>query len=1109
MKLPFLILTVASVAHAADLVITSPPPERAEARRVVFENRLAPDSPFLKETADRFFSYLHPRITLEMAGGDAALQQTFQRAIDLHAQGQSLAALEAYRDGFMDRLAAPAGRLFQEPRKLMPNVAREEVLERAGRWLSDPVVFQNPVVAEPLPPGADWQAFVKANRDRVERLNLVLGTPGTLNWTWTPTNVTPVNAWYPERWLEYHLGDVLFGSVLLRAYEETGEAKYLARYADLLDDRDMFWLGDVLASGRGLYIGVNDSEGYAGEIGLEASLLGALRHLAIHRPESRRAFPPLTLALALLRMYEVYLPVQMRLVRCITGNRLSHMYSHRLGTIGLSFPEFVFSDYLVREKRRSFEVYPVASGYPDGHDVNWAYNYAFNYPSQNTIEMMQADPAKARYHTPEWVQFHRDHMVRRIRTLAHSLFINGTAPRWAKPDQDYGVRWRKIGIRQADDKMPDWLAQHDDILRITSTVYGNGWAGSPYATSEAFPFTGFYHLRTGWNPQQDIDAFFSPYRPFHYHGPSVWGHVKLFAFGRTFIDHRYGGELSVDGAPKVESQSSHLLPASYFTNWRVPPYGPPQWHMGDDVVLPYRFHTSPVFDFAEGVYTAPFIDAERKQVIEDTRQARSVALAKQAGLLVVADHLQSATNRLYTLQWGLHASVNAADLHVDEAAGAIHTRSEGQANVSLYQVSSVPGIYGGAQASGEALQRLEEINWRGRFGQDIKTQNLVFHYGPAADAHVLTVLHTRKPGEPPLARFTPVRTETEIGFDAETASGQRVAIRRPLANPKAALSLTTGENRLLIGGAQGDVLEMADPEGVSQFPIHRPLELVHIDAEATTFADTLAVTLSHSQTNVSIVYTTDGSDPTIESPRYTGPITLDATTLLKAVAVRADYRGHIGWQADSTDYSITASALFTKRAPMEAVSAPPALAPGLRYALFEGDIRLTGLTFPFAGKLAQTGIVDRLVAVPVKPADATMNYGLRYSGYLRVPTGGLYTIWAPDEFMHWAVDTACDLKVRINGELWEPATQRTGFRGWSIPLEAGLHRIEVDFIDMRPGDMRPGETTGRVYWYADETTRIGDRLMWEHRIWDGEAPALDISGPGLTRQAIPSDWLLH
>ena len=56
---------------------------------------------------------------------------------------------------------------------------------------------------------------------------------------------------------------------------------------------------------------------------------------------------------------------------------------------------------------------------------------------------------------------------------------------------------------------------------------------------------------------------------------------------------------------------------------------------------------------------------------------------------------------------------------------------------------------------------------------------------------------------------------------------------------------------------------------------------------AGTYTSAQNVTLDCSTQGATIHYTTDGSDPTISSPTYSGPITISVTTTLKAIAVKA------------------------------------------------------------------------------------------------------------------------------------------------------------------------------------------------------------------------------
>lgn len=98
------------------------------------------------------------------------------------------------------------------------------------------------------------------------------------------------------------------------------------------------------------------------------------------------------------------------------------------------------------------------------------------------------------------------------------------------------------------------------------------------------------------------------------------------------------------------------------------------------------------------------------------------------------------------------------------------------------------------------------------------------------------------------------------------------------------IGASTSRTRHARHAALGLVLLVCSSSLESSRQQHADALTVHFNPPAGTFADTQTVTL-HAEAAADIHYTLDGSLPTAASPVYRGPLTLDASTRLRALAV--------------------------------------------------------------------------------------------------------------------------------------------------------------------------------------------------------------------------------
>ena len=268
--------------------------------------------------------------------------------------------------------------------------------------------------------------------------------------------------------------------------------------------------------------------------------------------------------------------------------------------------------------------------------------------------------------------------------------------------------------------------------------------------------------------------------------------------------------------------------------------------------------------------------------------------------------------------------------------------------------------------------------------------------------------------------------------------------------------------------------------------IYTPLQPVKISpSDTTAFVEKQVVTLASASPKSEIRYTLDGSEPTPDSLLYSAPITLTATTTVKARSLRPGTTV-LPTTMSGTMASIVTEALYDAAPLAKAVEAP-ATAPGLKYDYYEGRWQdlLSGLD---RLQPLKSGQVERLFDTSAKGASPT--YAFKYSGYFEAPTDGIYNFTAPPEYYEPNIMAGYELRVSLDGKEWYPTTSRHALGVWSVGLAKGKHEFSVLFADLR----------------ADGVQKM-NKLNLKPAVWEGTAPDVQLSGPGLPKGPIASQLL--
>ena len=216
------------------------------------------------------------------------------------------------------------------------------------------------------------------------------------------------------------------------------------------------------------------------------------------------------------------------------------------------------------------------------------------------------------------------------------------------------------------------------------------------------------------------------------------------------------------------------------------------------------------------------------------------------------------------------------------------------------------------------------------------------------------------------------------------------------------------------------VMDLAGSPDVSLPPV--------IMASSPVFIEKADVTLTSDRENIAIHYTLDGSAPGIQSPLYSGPVSIDRTTTVSARSFR-----------EGKPVSPVTQLIIRKTNPLPAKKVEKVKG-GLHYRYFEGN---------------WDSIPDFSVLTPVlegitRQVDLSFKkqpdyFAVEYNGYIAVPADDVYTLYlSSDDGSRLYIGE----ELLIDNNFQHGIVEKSGI----IALRAGLHPIRITFFEKTGGD---------------------------------------------------------
>jgi hypothetical protein len=991
---------------------------------------------------------------------------------------------------------------------------------------------------------------------KVTKETVNLGEDGVIRWDWQPEGLQ--NPWYTPVVFEY-ITRVEEFNMLWWKFVDTRDAMFLNKWISYLDDYNMNYRFQEELNP------LNLDYGKMGHHALK-NFIHALFEIERALPRGGEGFPSSTLARAIVRFQSVIMPQTLYYNREESSNHSTEAVHMQLAMVNL-FYDFKIAEFFEKESRRQYETYGTLVELADGSIPARPVGYS-RFEFQESATCLE----KFREMSYDWLtptielQF-KERLARRAYWFLNLFHpdgdgLNGLSGRYNEPfsnrvyvvgrelpevltDSGLSAISRRIMQNQTQE---DWrgktyMAPTDPLLLEGS---GAETVEPPY-TSLTFPYNHTTIMRSGWDPQNDQAGVFLQ----NVERGKTGGLFRRAKNANSLTVSAFGQHLLVSGVPYAYNYVRSPIQVDgndqYAKAGIMAAGRKGANNRGLSRISSFRYHHSEFFDVAEGFYDGVYADTPDHEPIlydyntslrvledalKDVSHQRTVFFVKESGVWILVDIMDAQKPYSYRQQWWMSKLSEKRPDGYEEgrvralaAERAIKSNAEGKVNLSMYHIG--PINLGSGEIQDLTYQPVSTYVMQEEWfkGPRADRRTGVEHLHLAADWHsgagksqLITVIYPRKSTDDDLhiERSTDgkglhlkLHDMTRIDFRAEGSKAELTV--------KSAAGTTRG---IRFGDHDSYEFEMVKGTSRKVSQVYRPIPDILISPERAAFSELIKVRLScDGGEDVDIRYTVDMTDPTLESRLYSGELEFTGSVVLKARAFRKGLTAMPVDKVTGTLMGRVFTASFTKAIPYEPLdeSFTHKLEPGLTYSYYE-DIWPKLLFGAPLTDHSKSGTVKSLFDISPRSGFEKQVFAFRYEGVFKVEEEGTYTIYGPEEFTKYAPIAGYDLMVELGfqnqydkGEKrgsqpgdsmnrWYPATSRHAFGSWSVHLKKGYHPIRVHYADIRPG----GYLEYMQLKY--DGVNVPGLIKW---YFDGEAPVLEMSGPGMKRQPIPEGMLYH